>query len=100
MAHDERILKHEEQMEGLETRAPGWIDSVVRIVDAVTRPQQRLDDWMRRGTELFGRLVHDNEALQHRVKSADAHAHRATETARELEREITRLHAEIDDFEI
>ncbi|PYN92409.1 MAG: hypothetical protein DMD91_32295 [Candidatus Rokuibacteriota bacterium] len=94
MAHDERILKHEEQMEGLETRAPGWIDSVMRIVDAVTQPQQRLDGWMRRGTEL------DNEALQHRVKSADAHAHRATETARELEREITRLHAEIDDFEI
>jgi len=72
----------------------------MEIMEALTQPRQRLDDWMRQGTQLFGRLVEENEALQQRVRSAEEHAQQVTETLRELEREMTRLRGEIDDFKI
>ncbi len=61
----------------------------MEIMEALTQPRQRLDDWMRQGTQLFGRLVEENEALQQRVRSAEEHAQQVTETLRELEREMT-----------
>src|SRR5436190_160722 len=71
------------------------------IVDRRQRqPRQRLDDWMRQGTQLFGKLVEENEALQQRVRSAEAHSLQVTEMVHELEREITRLRGELDDFKI
>ena len=70
----------------------------MEITEALTQPRQRLDDWMRNGTQLFARLVDENEALQLRVKSAEAHAQQVTETVQELEHELSRLRAEIDDF--
>jgi len=72
----------------------------MEIMEALTQPRQRLDDWMRQGTQLFSRLVDENEALLLRVKSAEAHAQQMTETVHELEREISRLRAEADDFKI
>ena len=69
-------------------------------METLTQPRQRLDDWMRQGTQLFGQLVEENEALQERVRSAEAHAQQVTETLHELEREMTRLRGEIDDFKI
>ncbi len=49
---------------------------------------------------LDARLVEENEALQQRVRSAEAHSLQVTEMVHELEREITRLRGELDDFKI
>jgi len=72
----------------------------MEIMEALTQPRQRLDDWMRQGMQLFGRLVEENEALQQRVRSAESHSLQITEMVHELEREITRLRGELDDFKI
>ncbi len=82
------------------TLVPDRGPDTMEIMEASTQPRQRLDDWMRQGTQLFARLVEENEALQQRVKSAEAHAQQVSDTLHELEREMTRLRSEIDDFKI
>jgi len=82
------------------TLVPDKGPDTMEIMDALTQPRQRLDDWMRQGMQLFGRLVEENEALQEKVRSAEAHSQQVTEMVHELEREITRLRSELDDFKI
>ncbi len=82
------------------TLVPHRGPDTMEIMEALTQPRQRLDDWMRQGTQLFGKLVEENEALQQRVRSAEAHSLQVTEMVHELEREITRLRGELDDFKI
>ncbi|PYN94145.1 MAG: hypothetical protein DMD91_28655 [Candidatus Rokuibacteriota bacterium] len=82
------------------TLEPDRGSDVMDTMDTLTQPRQRLDDWMRQGTQLFGQLVEENEALQERVRAAEAQAQQVTDTLHELEREMTRLRGEIDDFKI
>src|SRR5207302_716792 len=70
------------------TLVPHRGPDTMEIMEALTQPRQRLDDWMRQGMQLFGKLVEENEALQQRVRSAEAHSLQVTEMVHELEREI------------
>src|SRR5437879_2424962 len=52
------------------------------------------------GSGRRGKLAEQSEALQRAVRLGEAHAVRGTERGHELEREITRLRGELDDFKI
>jgi len=71
---------------------------VMASAEPVTQPRQRLDEWMRQGSQLISRVLDENELLQQRVRAAEAHAEKVTETVQDLEREVNRLRAEIEEF--
>src|SRR2546427_2578966 len=68
------------------TLVPHRGPDTMEIMEALTQPRQRLDDWMRQGLQLFGKLVEENEALQQRGRSPEAPSLAVTQSVQRAER--------------